>query len=240
MLEVRQLTRTFGRHAAVAGLTFSLDAGICVVAGPNGAGKTTLLRTLVGADRASDGSVLLDGLDVFTDPLRAHRHISYLADTVPLYGDLTVEEHLTYRGRLKGLSGRRLRARLRHVIEALDLKAIATVRTASLSAGQRKRTGIADALLCETRMLLIDEPFAGLDQNHAAPLLELLATTAKHAIVLLATHNIPAVSRLEGQCLILHDGRLAGLIPLVSDDGAPLAERYADCLEKARIAEVAR
>ncbi len=240
MLEVRQLTRTFGRHAAVSGLSFSLDAGICVVAGPNGAGKTTLLRTLVGADRAANGSVSLDGLDVFADPMRAHRHMSYLADIVPLYKDLTVEEHLTYRGRLKGLSGRRLRARLRHVIEALDLKAIATTRTASLSAGQRKRTGIADALLCETRMLLIDEPFAGLDREHIGPLLDLLATTAKHAIVLLATHDIAAVSRLDGQCLVLHAGHFAGLIPLVAEDGTPLEDRYADCLEKARIDEVAQ
>ncbi len=238
MLEVRQLTRTFGRHAAVAGLSFSLDAGICVVAGPNGAGKTTLLRTLVGADKASDGSVLLDGLDVFTDPLRAHRHMSYLADTVPLYKDLTVEEHLTFRGRLKGLSGRRLRARLRHVIEALDLKGLATVRTAALSAGQRKRAGIADALLCESRVLLIDEPFAGLDLEHVESLLDVLATTAKHAIVLLATHDISSVSQLEGQCLVLHAGHLAGLIPIFSDDGTPLAKRYADCLEKAIIAEV--
>ena len=106
--------------------------------------------------------------------------------------------------------------------------------------GQRKRAGIADALLCETRMLLIDEPFAGLDQDHVEPLLDLFATTAKHAIVLLATHNIPAVSRLDGQCLILHAGRLAGLIPLAAEDGEPLERRYADCLENARIEEAAQ
>ncbi len=240
MLEVRQLTRSYGRHEAVSGLSFSLDSGICVVAGPNGAGKTTLLRAIVGADRAADGTVLLDGIDVFADPMRAHRHMSYLSDDVPLYKGLTVEEHLTYRGRLKGLSGRRLRARLRHVIEALDLKALATVRTATLSAGQRKRTGIADAMLCETRTLLIDEPFAGLDQEHVAPLLDVLATAAKHTIVLLATHNLDAFSKQEGQCLVLHAGHFAGLIPLVAEDGEPLAKRYADCLEKARIEEVSK
>ena len=240
MLEVRQLTRTFGRHEAVSGLTFSLDSGICVVAGPNGAGKTTLLRTIVGADKAADGSVLLDGIDVFAEPMRAHRHISYLSDTVPLYKDLTVEEHLTYRGRLKGLSGRRLRARLRHVIEALDLKGIATVRTGALSAGQRKRTGIADAMLCDTRVLLIDEPFAGLDEEHVTPLLEILSTAAKHAIVLLATHDLYAFANQDGQCLVLHSGHFAGLIPLVSEDGVPLAKRYSACLERARIEEVAK
>lgn len=240
MLEVRQLTRSFGRHEAVSGLTFSLDSGICVVAGPNGAGKTTLLRTIVGADKAADGSVILDGLDVFADPMRAHRHMSYLADTVPLYMDLTVEEHLTYRGRLKGLSGRRLRARLRHVIEALDLKGLATVRTSALSAGQRKRTGIADAILCETRVLLIDEPFAGLDDEHVTPIVELLSTMAKHAIVLLATHDLHAFANQEGQCLVLHAGHFAGLIPLVADNGVALAKRYSDCLEKARLEEVAQ
>ena len=240
MLEVRQLTRCFGRYEAISGLTFSLDSGICLVTGPNGAGKTTLLRTLVGADKAADGSVTLDGLDVFADPMRAHRHMSYLADTVPLYKDLTVEEHLTYRGRLKGLSGRRLRARLRHVIEALDLKGLATVRTAALSAGQRKRAGIADAMLCETRVLLIDEPLAGLDEEHVGPLIDVLATVAKHSIVLLATHDLYAFDDQEGQALVLHAGHFAGLIPIVAEDGAQLAKRYSDCLEKARIEEVAK
>ena len=240
MLEVRQLTRTFGRHKAVSELTFSLDSGICVVAGPNGAGKTTLLRTIVGADKASEGSVFLDGLDVFLEPMRAHRHISYLSDTVPLYNDLSVEEHLTYRGRLKGLSGRRLRARLRHVIEAMDLKGVATVRTGALSAGQRKRAGIADAMLCETRVLLIDEPFAGLDEEHVASVIDVFATVAKHAIVLLATHNLHAFAGQEGQCLVLHAGHFAGLIPIVSEDGEPLERRYSDCLGKALIEEVAK
>ncbi len=239
MLEVRNLTRRFGRYEAVSRVSFDLDAGICVVAGPNGAGKTTLLRTIVGADRADGGSVVLDGLDVFAEPMRAHRHMSYLADAVPLYNDLTVEEHLTYRGRLKGLSGRRLRARLRHVIEALDLKGLATVRAAALSAGQRKRAGIADALLCETRALLIDEPFAGLDGEHVGPLLDVLSTVAKRAIVLLATHDLSAVSGLDGQCLVLNSGRLADIMPIVSGDGPPLAARYADCIGRARIAEVA-
>lgn len=240
MLEVRQLTRSFGRHEAVSGLTFSLDSGICVVAGPNGAGKTTLLRTIVGADKAADGSVMLDGLDVFTAPMRAHRHMSYLADTVPLYKDLTVEEHLTYRGRLKGLSGRRLRARLRHVIEALDLKSLATTRTAALSEGQCKRTGIADAMLCETRLLLIDEPFAGLDEEHVASLIDIFANIAKHTIVLLATHDLHAFDGQEGKCLVLHAGRFAGLIPITDETGEPLARRYAHCLEKARIEEVTK
>ena len=241
MLEVRNLTKRFGRHEAVSDVSFDLDAGICAVTGPNGAGKTTLLRAIAGADRVAGGSVVLDGLDVFAEPMRAHRHISYLADTVPLYGDLSVEEHLTYRGRLKGLSGKRLRARLRHVMEELDLKGIATARTSSLSAGQRKRAGIADAILFETRALLIDEPFAGLDAEHVELVLDVFQTLAKHAIVMLATHDIPTVSRLDGKCLVLHSGRLAGELDISPPDGGePLAARYAACIVEARIAEVAQ
>ena len=240
MLEVRNLTRRFGRHEAVSDVSLDLDAGICVVTGPNGAGKTTLLRALAGADRATSGSVILDGIDVFAEPMRAHRHISYLADVVPLYGDLTVEEHLTFRGRLKGLSGMRLRARLRHVVEALDLKGIATARCSSLSAGQRKRAGIADAILCETRALLVDEPFAGLDSEHVGPLLDIFQTLAKHAIVMLATHDIATVSRLDGKCIVLYSGRLAGELDISAPGGDTLMSRYAACLGEARIAEVSQ
>ena len=236
MLEVRQLTKRFGRTTALSGLTFSLEPGICVVAGPNGAGKTTLLRTLIGAERATDGSVSLDGIDVFAEPLRAHRHMSYLSDAAPLYLDLTVEEHLTYRGRLKGLSGRRLRARLRHVMEDLDLKGAAQIRTAALSAGMRRRVGIADAMLCETRALLIDEPFAGIDAEHVAALAAVFASVARHAIILLATHDLATAARMEGQCLLLYAGKLAGLIPLKTAE-APLADRCAACLEKAHFKE---
>ena len=239
MLEVRNLTKFFGRKAALSGLTFNLEPGICFVVGPNGAGKTTLLRTLIGAAKPSDGSVVLDGIDVFNEPLRAWRHMSYLSDAVPLYNDLSVEEHLEYRGRLKGLSGIRLRARLRHVIEALDLKNLATVRNAALSAGQRKRVGIADALLCETRVLLIDEPFAGLDREHVDPLCNELALVAKHANVLLATHDIETATKMAGNALVLYEGHLAGILPL-EPQAESFCRQYDACIKDAKIAEASK
>lgn len=239
MLEVRDLSKHFGGKTALSGLTFNLEPGICFVVGPNGAGKTTLLRTLIGAEKATDGSVFLDGIDVFGDPLRAWRHMSYLSDAVPLYNDLSVEEHLEYRGRLKGLSGIRLRARLRHVIEAMDLKNLVATRNVSLSAGQRKRVGIADALLCETRVLLIDEPFAGLDREHIEPVCAELALVAKHANVLLATHSIEIAAKMTGEALVLHEGHLAGKLPLEPQPES-FGLHYDECIRNAKIAEASK
>lgn len=235
MLSAKDISVRYGRVAAISNVSFDLDTGLCLVCGESGAGKTTLLRAVCGVARAS-GSASLDGLDIAADPMRARRHISYLPDSSPLYPDLTVEEHLSYRGRLKGLSGRRLWARMRHVMEALDLKDLATRRTVALSAGQRRRAAIADALLCDTRLLLLDDPFAGLDEPHARSLLETLAPVAKHAIILLATHDLDLVSQAAGaKCLVLDGGRLAAIMD--ADGDGPLAARCEAAAKKARLLE---
>lgn len=240
MLEVENLTKRYGGKAAIRGLSFKLEPGICAVLGPNGAGKTTLLRTLAGAEHASEGLIALDGVDLLADRVHARRHTSYLSDCVPLYKDLSVEEHLTYRGRLKGLSGIRLRARLRHVMEVLDLKSISTIRTGALSAGQRKRVGIADAMLCETRVLLIDEPFAGLDSDHISSVIDAFSIVSKHANVLIATHDLASVSKIDGLAIVLYSGGMAGMMPTASSGLPPLSERYLDCVNKAHFAEVTK
>lgn len=231
MLEVANLRKTYGRTVALASASFSLGPGICIVAGPNGAGKTTLLRTVTGAERPSSGSVMLEGTDVFGDFMRAHRHISYLSDAVPLYNDLSVEDHLIYRGRLKGLSARRLRARIRHVTELLDLKPIYTRRTALLSAGQRKRVGIADAMLTDSRLLAIDEPFGGLDATHCEMLSGALASVARHTVVLLASHNLEAARKIGSTCIVLASGAVAAHIDLAAgDSGESLSQRVSKAL----------
>ena len=243
MLDVAQLRKTYGATVALSSLTFSLDPGICIVAGPNGAGKTTLLRTVCGAERPTSGSVLLDGVDVHGGGLRIRRHISYLSDGVPLYNDLTVENHLIYRGRLKGLSSRRLRARIRHVTEILDLKPIYTWQTGCLSAGQRKRVGIADAMLTDVRLLAIDEPFDGLDLPHCEMLSRALLSLSRHTLVMLATHRLDVAGDLGGVCMVLASGALAARIDvsarpagesLSSSVGAALRAFYASAPEVAK------
>lgn len=236
MLSARNLSVRYGHVAALSDVSFDLDTGLCFVCGQSGAGKTTLLRAVCGVAGPSIGTISLDGVDIAENPVGIRRHISYMPDVPPLYPDLTVEEHLSYRARLKGLSGRRLRARMRHVMEALDLKDLATRRTASLSAGQRRRAGIADALLCDTRLLLLDDPFAGLDAAHARSLLDTLAPVAKHAIVLLATHDLALASAAAGaKCLVLDSGHLAALMDVKGE--TPLARRCADAVKAARLAE---
>ena len=237
MLEVEKLVRRYGDTSALAGVSFSLNPGICAVVGPNGAGKTTLLRAITGAECADSGSVTLDGMDVHASIPRIFRHISYLSDRVPLYTDLSVEDHLVYRGRLRGLAPLRIRARIRHLAEALDLKPIFAKRTGTLSAGQRKRVGIADAMLTDVRVLAIDEPFEGLDAPHAALATAAFASISRHTLVILATHRPDLLANIPGTCLVLASGVLVAHFPFGPDakDGgqehpAPLSPRIADAL----------
>lgn len=231
MLEVCGLSRNFGRTAALDAVSFRLDSGVCTVIGPNGAGKTTLLRTLAGALHPTRGTASLDGVDIFNDPFAAHAKMSYLSDKVPLYTDLTVEEHLIYRGRLKALSGVRLRARVRKVINALDLGEIARERITRLSAGQRKRTGLADAFLTDCKLYLVDEPFAGLDEMHAAKFTEYVRDIAQRATVMMATHEIEIAEKCGGKFMVLREGRLLG--DIAAGGAAPARKTYADMLAEA-------
>lgn len=232
MLEVEKLRKRYGNTTALSDVTFSLPPGICIVAGPNGAGKTTLLRAITGAERADSGTVTIDGIDVYGGGIRMLRHISYLSDRVPLYADLTVEDHLNYRGKLKGISPRRLRARIKHLSDLLDLRPVFTKRTSALSAGQRKRVGIADAMLTDSRLLAIDEPFAGLDKQHCEILAKALASFSRHTLVMLATHRFDATEGLSGKCLVMSSGELAGIFDFGGEaaDQPPLGERVADTI----------
>lgn len=233
MLEVSNLRKTYGGTVALDNVTFNLEPGIYLVAGPNGAGKTTLLRTLSGAELPTSGSVSLEGNDIFGDRMRVRRHINYLSDSVPLYKDMTIEGHLVYRGRLKGLSSRRLRARIRHVIESLGLKAIYTKSTASLSAGQRKCVGIADVMLTDSRLLAIDEPFDALDSIHCEMLCKALASAARHTVILLATNRLDAAEAIDGKCIVLTSGSLAGIFETANrPEGTTLAQAVAETLRK--------
>lgn len=233
MLEVSNLRKTYGGTVALDGVTFNLEPGIYLVAGPNGAGKTTLLRTLTGAEVPSAGSILLEGIDISSDRMRLRRHINYLSDSVPLYRDMTVEGHLIYRGRLKGLSSRRLRARIRHVTESLGLKAIYTKSTASLSAGQRKCVGIADAMLTDSRLLAIDEPFDALDSLHCEMLTKALTSAARHTVILLATNRLDAAEAIAGKCIVLTSGSLAGIFDTSNrPEGTTLSQAVSETLRK--------
>ena len=230
MLAVHDLVSYYGRYLALGGVSFEADTGFCLLTGPNGAGKTTLLRVLAGVHGAVQGEARMDDVDLLANRDVARRMMSYLPDSVALYSDLTVSEHLTYRAQLKGFAGRRLRARLRHVFEVFDLRSIANVRTRSLAAGQRRLVGLADAFLSESRILLLDDPFSDLDDIHARTLCTALASVAHHAIVLVAARSFEPFPGIEGKCLVLSSGSIVGEIPLSGENLAPLQTRVAKIL----------
>jgi ABC-2 type transport system ATP-binding protein len=225
MLEVRQVGKRFGKVTALQDVSLEVSSGeIGAVVGPNGAGKSTLLGIVAGVLPPDAGQVRVDGMDTFARAPQVRRHLTFLPESCPLYRDLRVVEHLTYRGKLKGLSRKRLRARVRSVIESCGLEDLQHQLIGRLSLGQRQRVGLADVMLTEPRLMVLDEPFAGLDAEQAGRFCDLLAGCARHSAILLATHRLDLVARLCRRCTALQRGRVVGSLAVGPDD-APLAER---------------
>ena len=164
LVDVQNLTRHFPRCEALGGISFHVRRGeIAGFLGPNGSGKTTTLRILASYLAPTSGSVQVAGFDVTTNSLEVRRRIGYLPENVPLYPEMRVDEYLAFRGRIKGLHGPRLAARLREVIEQCGLGDSSRQVIGTLSRGFRQRTGLADCFLHEPEVLLLDEPLAALD-----------------------------------------------------------------------------
>ena len=217
MLEVRQLVKHFGACLALDDVALDANDGeICAVVGLNGAGKSTLLRVLAGCLPAEAGRIVISGVDALRSPLEARRITGFLPEGCPLYEDLRVSEHLRYRARLKGLQGRRLRARVRRVLEQCGLSEHPRTFISRLSTGMRRRVGLADAILMEPRLLLLDEPFAALDPEQIDKTCEWLTQAARHAAVVLATQRIDLVQRVCQRAVILKRGRVAEIQHLVA------------------------
>ncbi|HPC58682.1 MAG TPA: ABC transporter ATP-binding protein, partial [Kiritimatiellia bacterium] len=210
LIEVDQLTRRFPRCEALGGISFRVRRGeIAALLGPNGSGKTTTLRILSGYLAPSSGRVRVAGCDLQTHPLDARRRIGYLPESAPLPLDMRVAEYLAFRGRLRGLRGRHLTVRLREVADRCGLGDVWRRRLGSLSRGFRQRTGLADCLLHEPDVLLLDEPLAGLDPAQVQAVQEWLKEAGRQGAVLFSTHVLSEVEPLCQQALILNAGRLA-------------------------------
>lgn len=207
---VDDLTRRFSRCEALGGLSFQLRRGeIAGVLGPNGSGKTTTLRILAAWLAPTSGRVRVAGFDTITHPLEVRRRIGYLPENVPLYPEMRVEEYLVFRGRLKGLRGPRLADRLKDVIDRCGLADSARRLIGTLSRGFRQRTGLADCLLHEPEILLLDEPLAGLDAAQVLAVRGILQGLGESRTVLFSTHVLAEAESLCHRALILNSGRLA-------------------------------
>lgn len=210
IIAVDDLTRRFPRCEALGGVSFRIRRGeIAGVLGPNGSGKTTTLRILAGYLAPTSGSVRVAGYDVATHSLEVRRRIGYLPESVPLYPEMRVAEYLAFRGRIKGLRRARLAARLQAVVEQCGLGGCTKQLIGTLSRGFRQRTGLADCLLPEPEVLLLDEPLAGLDPAQVEAVRKVLRNGGSRCTVLFSTHVLAEAERLCHQALILNAGLLA-------------------------------
>jgi len=212
VIEVQNLTKTFSGFTAVDSLNFHVEKGEVVgFLGPNGAGKTTTMRILAGYLSPTSGTVRVAGYDIFEDSLAAREQIGYMPENVPLYQEMRVQEYLKYRAALKGVRGRRIKARLEDVMELCGLVEARRKLIGHLSKGFRQRVGLADAMIHEPELLLLDEPTIGLDPNQIRHMRELIGNLSKHHTILISTHILPEVEMTCGRVIILNAGRIAAV-----------------------------
>jgi ABC-2 type transport system ATP-binding protein len=209
MIKVENLTKRYAGQHAIQDLNFEVGQGeIMGFLGPNGAGKTTTMRILASFMPATSGRATIAGFDVFEQSLQARAHLGYMPENVPLYNDMRVTEYLDYRAALKGVPHRRVTERVGDVKELCGLKEVERKLIGVLSKGYRQRVGLADALLHEPDLLILDEPTIGLDPNQIRLVRELIKNLGKQHTILLSTHILPEVEMTCSRVIIIHKGRI--------------------------------
>jgi ABC-2 type transport system ATP-binding protein len=209
MIEVRNLAKIYGDVAAVDNVSFAIGRGEVVgFLGPNGAGKSTTMKILTGYLPATRGTAVVAGFDVFDRPMEVKRRIGYLPEHPPLYPDLTVREYLRFVGRLKGLRGSALTRNLDRVIERISLATVADRLIRNISKGFQQRTGLAQALLGNPEVLILDEPTIGMDPRQIGEVRALIQGLAGEHTVILSTHILQEVTAVCQRAIIINRGHL--------------------------------
>ena len=212
MIEVQHLTKRYGRVTAVDDVSFRVERGeILGFLGPNGAGKTTTMRILTGYMPATDGRATLAGYDIFDKPIEAKRRIGYLPETPPLYPDMTVREYLDFVARIKGVPTKEKKDRVAGVMARAHVADMADRHCAKLSKGYRQRVGLAQALIHNPEVLILDEPTAGLDPKQIIETRDLIRSLAGDHTIILSTHILPEVSQTCQRVVIINKGRVAAV-----------------------------
>ena len=208
-IKVSQLTKFYGNQKAVDDISFEVHKGdILGFLGPNGAGKSTTMKIATGFIPPSEGKVEIEGLDVTRVPLRAREHIGYLPEHNPLYLDMYVHEYLAFVGNLHGLKGRQLKDRIEEMISLCGLKPEQNKRIGALSKGYRQRVGLAQALIHNPGVLILDEPTTGLDPNQLVEIRNLIRQVSEDKTVILSTHIMQEVKALCNRVVIIDQGSI--------------------------------
>lgn len=209
ILDVRDLTKQFGGVTAVKDLTFQVKRGeVFGFLGPNGAGKTTTMRIVTCFIPATAGGVKVAGIDTTADDLAIRKKLGYLPENNPLYGDMLVSEYLKFVGELRGLSGSRLNSRIDEMFQVCGLTTMADRQIAKLSKGYRQRVGLAQAMIHDPELLILDEPMSGLDPNQIVEIRSLIKKLGKEKTVIYCSHILSEVSATCSRILIINDGKL--------------------------------
>jgi ABC-2 type transport system ATP-binding protein len=208
LIEVSNLTKKYGSRLAVSDLNFSIKAGEIVgFLGPNGAGKTTTMNIMTGFISATAGDVKINGIDVLGEPLRAKENIGYLPDTPPVYGDMRVEEYLRFVADIKGVRKGR-RESIEHVMKQVSIGDISRRLIRNLSRGYRQRVGLAQAMLGNPKVIIMDEPTIGLDPKQIIDMRDVVKNLGKKHTVILSSHIMQEVSAVCDRVLIINRGKI--------------------------------
>jgi ABC-2 type transport system ATP-binding protein len=209
MISVQGLTKSYGATDAVRDLSFSVDRGEVIgFLGPNGAGKSTTMKILSGYLPADAGEVRIAGFDILSQSLKARSRVGYLPENVPLYPEMRVGEYLSYRAALKGVRSRRITEKVEDALELCSISHVRNQLIGTLSKGYRQRVGLADALVNEPDILILDEPTIGLDPGQIREVRELIKGLAKRHTILLSSHILSEVEMTCSRILIINKGRI--------------------------------
>jgi len=209
VIRVKNLTKYYGKRLAVDNISFSVEKGEIVgFLGPNAAGKTTTMRILTGFLAPTQGEAWVAGYNVMSHSLEARQHIGYFAESVPLYTDMTVRSYLEFLASLRGLDKNRIKTRIEDVVEICNLQEYIDVIIGKLSKGFRQRVGVAQTIIHEPEVLIMDEPTIGIDPIQVAMTRKLIKELSKERTILLSTHILPEVSMTCERVIIIHQGRI--------------------------------
>ena len=207
-ITAEHLIKCYGRRTVVNDLSFTLDPG-CVLGfiGPNGAGKTTTMRMLCGLNRPTSGRVLINSVDPALDPVAARERLGYLPENAPLYGNMTVQSFLSWCGSMRGMTGEKLRSALRRVMSGCALENVAGDEIESLSKGYRRRVCLAQSIIHEPTVLVMDEPTDGLDPNQKREIRGLIRQMRENCAIIVSTHILEEIDAVCDRVLAICAGR---------------------------------
>ena len=209
MIEVEKLTKRFAGRTAVDELSFSVGPGeVLGFLGPNGAGKSTTMKMITGFLHPTSGTARINGADIQQQPLAAKRQLGYLPEGAPGYGDMTVARFLDFIAEVRGLKGRQRRERLEAVVADVHLESVLPQKIETLSKGFRRRVGLAQAIIHDPKVLILDEPTDGLDPNQKHEVRNLIRGMAKDKIIVISTHILEEVDAVCSRAMIIAHGRL--------------------------------